>query len=180
MLQNYLPEILLEIKDVLDAVDELKMETLERAVMKERRIFVDGEGRSRYVGQCFAMRLMHLGLQSYVIGDTNTPAFAEGDLLVSISGSGKTETVVLNAGKAKKKGAEVIGITTNSASPLAELSDAVIKLNATTRGDVENRKSIQLLGSLFDQSVHILLDNVCLAVSREEGISNEQATKNHV
>ena len=44
MLQNYLPEILQEIKGVLDAVDEQEMETLERSVMKERRIFVDGEG----------------------------------------------------------------------------------------------------------------------------------------
>lgn len=179
-MKNYLPEILEEIKGVLEAADDSELEALGRAVMEAKRIFVDGEGRSKYAGQCFAMRLMHLGFSSYVIGDTNTPAFAKGDLLVGISGSGKTETVVLNAEKARKKGVRVAGITTDSQSPLAKTSDFLVRLNATTRGVTENRKSIQLLGSLFDQSVHILLDNVCLAVSREEGISNEQATKNHV
>ena len=179
-MKNYLSEIVEEVRGVLAQVNEEQLEQLERAVMSHRRVFVDGEGRARYVGQCFAMRLMHIGLNSYVIGDTNTPGFAEGDLLIAISGSGKTETVVLNAGKAKKKGVEVVSITTDTASPLAEVSDGLVVLHATTRGELENRKSIQLLGSLFDQSVHLMLDNVCLVVSKEKGISNEEATKNHV
>ncbi|NLO77568.1 MAG: 6-phospho-3-hexuloisomerase, partial [Methanomicrobiales archaeon] len=38
------------------------------------RIYVMGAGRSGLVAKGFAMRLMHLGMHSYVVGETITPA----------------------------------------------------------------------------------------------------------
>lgn len=40
--------------------------------------------------------------------------------------------------------------------------------------------SIQLLSSLFDQSVHIVLDELCLKLSRRDDVSDEMAAGNHV
>jgi 6-phospho-3-hexuloisomerase len=48
-----------------------------------------------------AMRFMHLGYTVF-IGETNTPAILEGDLLVA-SGSGTTSSVVSSAEKAKSQ-----------------------------------------------------------------------------
>ncbi|MCI1136549.1 6-phospho-3-hexuloisomerase [Enterococcus gallinarum] len=178
--QNHLPTIIEELNEVMKQVDLEELKKLETAVINSNRIFVDGEGRSGFVGQCFAMRLMHLGFTSYVIGETVTPSYGDNDLLVCISGSGETDSVILNANKATKAGVKVISVTTNSDSSLGKLSESVVRLNATTRGDIEGRKSIQLLRFLFDQSVHIIFDNVCLLISEDEGISNEKATNNHV
>lgn len=169
-----------EVRDVLKGVNLEELENFINMIHKDSRIFVDGEGRSGFAGKGFAMRLMHLGYEVYVMGETNTPSFQESDVFVSISGSGNTGSVRLNAEKAKKTGAKVVTITNNRKSSLGELSDQVIKLNATVRGDTENRKSIQLLGSLFDQSAHLLLDSVCLSLSKRDDISNEEATGQHV
>lgn len=177
---HYLDAILKELKVVLDNINTKELDALIEIIHKDRRIFVDGEGRSGFAGKGFAMRLMHIGYESYVIGETNTPSFQAGDILICISGSGNTGTVCLNAEKAKQKDVIVVGITTNNDSKLGEIANHTITVKATVRGDMENRQSIQLLGSLFDQSVHLILDSVCLTISKRDHISNEAATSNHV
>lgn len=169
-----------EVKDVLKSINLEELENTINMIQKDVRIFVDGEGRSGFAGKGFAMRLMHLGYEVYVMGETNTPSFQEKDVFVCISGSGNTGSVRLNAEKAKNTGVKVVTITNNRDSSLGEISDQVIQLNATVRGDTQNRKSIQLLGSLFDQSAHLLLDSVCLSLSKRDDISNEEATGKHV
>jgi len=37
-----------------------------------------GVGRSGLIGRAFAMRLMHLGFEVYVLGETITPAVEKG------------------------------------------------------------------------------------------------------
>lgn len=177
---NYLLDIVDEVKGVLEKVNPKQVDAVIDLLEKDRRIFVDGEGRSGFVGKCFAMRLMHLGYEVYVMGETNTPSFEKNDIFLCVSGSGTTGSVLLNANKAKEKEGIVITVTNNAYSTLGEMSQSVITLEATVRGNQENRTSIQLLGSLFDQSVHLLLDNICLILSKREGISNETATKKHV
>lgn len=179
-MQDYLMDIVSEVKDVLEKVNRQEVEAVSRLIQKNHRIFVDGEGRSGYVGKCFAMRLMHLGFDVRVMGESTTPSFSAGDVFVGVSGSGNSGSIVLNAQKAKKSDVKIVTITNNRASKLGELSDQVIELEATVRGDTENRTSIQLLGSLFDQSVHLLLDNICLIVSERDHITNEAATQKHV
>ncbi|MGP6139117.1 6-phospho-3-hexuloisomerase [Jeotgalibaca sp. A127] len=179
-MSDYLMQIVEEVGTVLEKVDRVSIEKTVDLIQKDGRIFVDGEGRSGYVGKCFAMRLMHLGFEVYVMGETNTPSFRDGDVLFCISGSGNTGSVLLNAEKAQKVGAEIVTVTNNEQSSLGMVADHIIKLDATVRGDQENRKSIQLLGSLFDQAVHLLLDNICLLVSERDRISNEAATQLHV
>ena len=54
-------------------------------ILNARRIYVMGAGRSGLVAKGFAMRLMHLGFQSYVVGETITPALQKGDVIVIFS-----------------------------------------------------------------------------------------------
>lgn len=175
-----LTTVLAEIQGVAEKVDRDQLGGLVDRLLAARRVFVAGEGRSGLMGKAFAMRLMHLGLTVYAMGETITPAVAKGDLVVAISGSGTTSGTVRAAEGAVKAGAVVHAVTTDSASPLASLADAVLVLPAATK----YRKSgeaptIQPLSSLFDQLTHIALDVVCLDVARRGSIDNETARRSH-
>ena len=121
---------------------------------------MDGEGRSGFVARCFAMRLMHIGYKPYVMGETITPALTRSNIS-SISGSGTTKNTLSNAKAAKKLGLKIIAVTSKEESELGALADCVIKVPGRIKGD-KKTASIQLLSSLFDQSVHIVLDELCL------------------
>jgi D-arabinose 5-phosphate isomerase GutQ len=40
------------------------------------------------VGKAFAMHLMYIGIDVYIMGETITPAIGEGDIVIIISSSG--------------------------------------------------------------------------------------------
>ncbi|WP_297424079.1 6-phospho-3-hexuloisomerase [Clostridium sp.] len=172
-------QILEEIKDVIAKVDEEEIKKIVVIFKKEMRIFVDGEGRSGFQAKGFAMRLMHIGYNSYVMGETITPALKKGDIYVAISGSGKTQNTLSNAKAAKDLGLTIIGVTSKKDSPLAEVSDLVLEVPGKIKND-NGVASIQLLSSLFDQSVHIVLDDLCLLISKKDNLSDSEAAKNHI
>jgi len=169
-----------EIISVLSKVDNKQLELVVNCISKDTRIFVDGEGRSGLMGKGFAMRLMHLGYSVYSVGETITPAVLKNNIYFSISGSGESGNVVLNTKKAKEKGCNIIAVTSKAESSIGSLADILIIVPGTTKGDSgEQRKSVQLLSSLFDQSIHIVLDALCLMLSKKDNVSNNEATAKH-
>ena len=80
-------EIMNEICEVMDKFDEDTLDQAMTLLSKDKKIFVDGEGRSGFVGRCFAMRLMHIGYQPYVMGETITPALRENEVYQEICAS---------------------------------------------------------------------------------------------
>ena len=119
-----------------------------------------GAGRSGFQVKGFAMRLMHMGKHSYVVGETCTPNIKEDGLLVICSGSGETKSLVNHASKAKEVGAKIALITINPESSIAKMADVVIEISAPSpksakEGDI---KSIQPMGSLFEQSEGLFMD----------------------
>lgn len=167
-----------EIDEVLDLVDESQIDDVETLITKDKRIFVLGAGRSGLMARAFAMRLMHIGYHPYVIGETITPSIQKGDVLVAVSGSGNTQSILELAEKAKNNGVTLIGVTSNKSSKLGKIADKLIVVpGATKAGD--GVKSIQLLSTLFDQTVHITLDVLCLKLSRRDHTSNQQAAAEH-
>ncbi|MNB72893.1 3-hexulose-6-phosphate isomerase [compost metagenome] len=177
---NKLMTILSEAGDVLSRIDESNINDTAALLAGAPRIFVAGEGRSGLMAKSFAMRLMHLGATSYVIGETITPSIAAGDYLVAVSGSGTTHGVVWTAEKARELGASVIALTTDAESPLARSAARVIAIPAATKHRREGESaSVQPLGSLFDQCVHLVLDAVCLCYAESRGVDNAAAFKQH-
>lgn len=176
-----LSQIMKEVGDVLDSFDETLVSRMGRILDRHQgRVFVVGEGRSGLMGKAFAMRLMHLGAAVYVVGETITPSIQPDDLVVAISGSGTTSSVVEKVVKARQLKCFVIGLTTNPASMLAEGSDLVVHVAAATKHrQKDEAKSVQPLGSLFDQAVHLILDAVCLEVANRREETNESAGKRH-
>ncbi|ULO07300.1 6-phospho-3-hexuloisomerase [Paenibacillus sp. 19GGS1-52] len=175
-----LKEILSEISEVLGRFEESAAEETAFQLLGDKRIFVIGEGRSGLMAKSFAMRMMHLGATVYVIGETITPSLSGNDILVAVSGSGTTQSVVWTAQKAQEIGAFIIALTTNRESPLGKCASRLILIPAATKHRREGEQpSIQPLGSLFDQCVHLVLDSVCLSFAKLSQIDNAMALKQH-
>ena len=139
--------ILKEIEGVLSRVDENRFSDAMASFSSGRRVFVDGEGRSGFSARGFAMRLMHLGYQVYFVGETITPAMKKGDLLVAVSGSGKSLNILNDAKKAKALGAEVLAVTSKADTLLAQIADKVLVIPGTVKGRFERRPR---LGPAFE------------------------------
>ncbi|MDO4679720.1 MAG: 6-phospho-3-hexuloisomerase [Aerococcus sp.] len=175
---SLIDEVVKEINTVMGMVNTEELSEAEALIQKDKRIFVLGAGRSGLMAKSFAMRLMHIGYTVYVIGETISPSIQSGDVLVSVSGSGKTGSVLEPTEKAKQAGVKVIAVTSNAHSPLAEVGDATIVVPGATKGG-DGVQSIQLLSTLFDQSVHITLDVLCLMLSQRDHVSNASAKAEH-
>lgn len=172
-----LDQIVAEITGVIAKMDEGDIERAMPLIGKTGRVYATGEGRSGFQARSFAMRMMHIGYASYMMGETICPSMHEGDVLLAISGSGTTRRTVEDGEVAKKLGVKVIAVTSKPESPLAAAADAVIVVPGRVKGEAGG--SIQLLSSLFDQSVHIALDALCLMLSRRDNVSDADANANH-
>lgn len=170
-----------ELSRTLTEIKEEQVEAMMGEVCQAKKIYVMGAGRSMLMLRCFAMRLMHLGFESYVVGDTTTPAFEKGDLLICGSGSGETQGVVNVARKAKELGGRIATITIQADSSLGKLSDAVIEVPAYTdkRACDREEKPVLLGGSLFEQSILVLSDAMVLPLARKAGIPTDRAFSRH-
>lgn len=89
-IQDSLTRIVNEIEGAAALPDAPALAAAVELTANARRVFVHGAGRSGLALQMTAMRLMHVGLQVHVVGETTTPAIGEGDLLLTASGSGTT------------------------------------------------------------------------------------------
>lgn len=171
--------IMEEINKVMKLVDEKDLDDALPLFQKDKRIFVIGAGRSGFQAKGFAMRLMHIGYTDYVMGETITPSIQKGDTWVAISGSGTTKGIVADTEAAKKLGLDIVALTSDKESLLAKLADKVIIVPGATKTGA-GIKSVQLLSSLFDQTVHITLDALTLKLAERDQTSNEDALHEHV
>lgn len=154
------------------------------------RVYLIGAGRSGLVAKAFAMRLVHLGVKTFVVGETVTPAIREGDGFIAVSGSGKTTTVVDVTRLAKSRGARVLGVTADRESPLASLADFVLwvpsslpqipgGLEAFECREVAGTPMRFPLGSLFEVATLVVFET-CVALLMEKlGVSEAQMKAAH-
>lgn len=150
-------------------------------------IFIMGSGRSGLVGNFFGMRLTHLGKNSYIVGETNTPAIKENDLLVVISGSGNTSTVVNAAKKAQEYGAVVLSVTANPRSSIFEIADHKITIDSRKRDkrvdspDLD-KKSLRKtpMGTSFELGALMYLETLVNELMKVCNITENKMKERHV
>src|SRR6056297_2409464 len=145
-----------EIDNVLDKIDKKQTEKLINKIMKSKRIFLTGSGRSGLIAEAFAMRLVQLGFESYIIGESTTPNITKKDLVIAVSGSGKTKMTLAAVNSVRKNhnnNVKICTITADKNSPIAKKSDLVVEINAKTKSN--QRKSLEPLGRLLEQSAFI-------------------------
>ncbi len=168
---------------------EKLIELLVEAYKSRRKVLVMGAGRSGLVGRAFAMRLKHLGFDVYVLGDTIVSPVKQGDVVIAISGSGRTALIVTAAEAAKSVGAKVVAITTFVDSPLARVADIVVEVPGRTKvSRVEDYFARQVLGlheplaplgTLFEDTTMVFLDAVVAELMHRLGKSEEDLRRSH-
>ncbi len=151
---------------------------LIQKIQQHKRIFVYGTGRSGLMLKAFAMRLMQLGLNSFVVGETTTPSVQKGDLLILASASGETESVNIMAKSALNQGIDLAIICASDTSTLAKLQSPNILLQSGTKFN-QSQVSQQPLGSLFEQMLLIIFDTIILVMGREQNESNNDMAQRH-
>lgn len=147
-----------KVKDILKEIPKKDITQLKKFFFDANRIFVYGAGRSGLVAKAFAIRLVHLGFQTFVIGETIGAPVRKDDLVFLVSGSGETIPAVMTAEIARTIGAKVIVITGSTNARITKFADLVISLSATCQ-DTE-KKQLAPLGTLFEASAWILLDSI--------------------
>ena len=162
-------------------IDPHQVGELIGAIEEADKIFVMGAGRSGFVAKAFAMRLMHLGYNVYVVGETVTPRISKNDVLISISGSGETTSVVNISRKAKELiGSKLVAITQNKSSTLAGISDVVVVLKAKNKNQKdENLSNIAPLGTLFELTALIFLDGLVAELMGLKSLTERDLEKRH-
>lgn len=170
--------IVWELERSADSLSETDIDSLIQKIHSHKRIFVYGTGRSGLMLKAFAMRLMQMGLTSYVVGETTTPSVEKGDLLVVASASGETGSVCMTAKSALKQGAGLAIITSAPESTLGKLQKPDVVIEAATKFST-SEASVQPLGSLFEQMLLVIFDAISLQMSRETQGGNDEMARRH-
>lgn len=150
---------------------EAEAEALVDLISQANRVFVAGAGRSGLMGRAFAMRLMHAGINAYVVGETTTPAIGKGDVLIIGTGSGETRSLIPMAQKAKSLEATVVAVTIASESTIGSLADVRVRLPGLAKDqNGGSDRTIQPMASLFEQTLFIFYDAVILRLMDKGGL----------
>ena len=170
-MKDSISAILENIENAVEYLDEKTVDEFENVIIGSKNVFVTGAGRSGLAAKAFAMRLMHLGISAYVVGETISPAIYEDDCIIAISGSGETNTIVSAANIAKSRGAKVLAVTSYPESSLGQLADGYLFVKGRTKQEVDdenymkrqihgNYTSLTPLGTAFELTTLVFLDAV--------------------
>lgn len=162
------------------SMDHHQMEDFFHEILSAKRVFVAGAGRSGLIAKAFGLRLMHLGLNTYVVGETITPAFLPGDTLVMFSGSGETHSMVSMCGTAHELGGRICLVTASPDSRMSRMADCVVNLGDLTGYYAKDKNSFEIrqltgtyrsvtsafapLGTLFETLALVFSDAVISAL----------------
>ena len=177
---QYLSEIVKELQNAVAQISTEESEKLVDGILKAKKVFVTGAGRSGFMGKSFAMRMMHMGIDAYVIGETVTPNFEKDDILIIGSGSGETKSLISIAEKAKTIGGTIVAVTLFPESTIGNLSDFTVKLAGSPKDQSgENRETVQPMGSLFEQSLLLFYDGIILSFMDKKGMDSQKMYGRH-
>jgi 6-phospho-3-hexuloisomerase len=177
--ENY-KKILTEIDSVLSKTDESEIEKLINELVNAKTIVVVGAGRVGMAAKGFAMRLGHLGMKAFMIGDTTVPAIGQGDLLLACSGSGETQTIYDLVKIARDNGSRVALVSGNKNSRMAALSDIIVEVKAPSKTKaIDGFSSIQPMTTLNEQCLGIFFDSVVLLLMEKMSENHDTMWKRH-
>lgn len=175
-----LQEIIDEISAAAARIDDAQVDAVVAEILRARRVFVAGAGRSGLCMRAFVNRLMHLGFDAHFAGDVTAPPAGAGDLLLIGSGSGRTAGMALLAEKAAALGVRLCAITLAPESPVgARCAAKIIVPGAALLAAESDETSAQPMGSLFEQLCFLTCDAMVLRLMQETGQSSGDLAGRH-
>lgn len=177
---EFLQEIMKELNHSLDLIADEEAEKLVDEILNANKVFVSGAGRSGFMAKSFVMRMMHMGIDAYVLGETVTPNFEKGDILIIGSGSGETKGLVTIAEKAQNIGGKIAAVTLVPDSTIGKLANFTIKLPGATKDRTDrDYHTIQPMGSLFEQTLLLFYDAIILRFMEKKGLDTNKMYGKH-
>jgi 6-phospho-3-hexuloisomerase len=153
--------------------------TVVDAILEADTVFTAGAGRSLLMLKAFTMRLVHLGMSAYAVGDTSTPAIGPTDLLIAGSGSGVTRTTLAIVEAGRERGAKVCTITANPEGPIPQASDMLVEIPwPLTKIDTVH-DSPQPPGSLFEQCMFVTCEDIIIQLMSRLGTTAREMRERH-
>jgi 6-phospho-3-hexuloisomerase len=137
------------IRKTVSLLDRAQISAFFQRMLAANRVYVAGAGRSGLIARAFAMRLLHLGFDVYVVGETVTPALKPGDTMVVFSGSGETHSMATFCKTVRELGGFICLITASPDSTMSRIADCVVNLGDLTgyyRGDMSSFEVRQMTG----------------------------------
>lgn len=178
--KDHLTTVIEELQETTSQINQDEADTLVSEIMNADKVFVAGAGRSGLMGKSFVMRLMHMGIEAYAVGETVTGTFEENDLLIIGTGSGETKTLVPIAEKAKDIGGKVAAVTISPDSTIGKLADFVVQMPGVTKDQSEGTvQSAQPMGSLFEQTMLLFYDAVILSYMEKKNLDSDKMYGKH-
>src|SRR5580700_11760299 len=151
-----------DLENVFERVDPTQLELLARELVAARRIVFYGAGREGLIMAAIAMRLMHAGFQSYVVGEMVTPPVGQGDVFLASAGPGHFPTIETLLKVAREAGSRTVAVTAQPARAAQMPVDVVIHLPAQTMVDVTAGLSVLTMGTHYEAALLLLGDLLIL------------------
>ncbi len=169
-----------EISAVLKTVKQQQVDQFKHEILNANKIVVCGAGRVGYAAKGFGMRLAHLGLNAYSLGDATVPSIAKGDLLIVATGSGETQTIFDLVTIAKRNLSAIVAITGNPASRIGMLADHIVQISAPSKTKaIEGLVSIQPMTTLNEQCLSLFFDAVILQLMDQMNETHDSMWARH-
>lgn len=180
-----------KIQSITASISDEEVDSFTQAILAADRIYVMGAGRSGLVAKAFAMRLMHLGLTAYVVGETITPAIEKNDMFIAFSGSGNTKSIADVALTAKGIGSTIGLITSNKDSTIGQIADTIVVIesqrDAVTdesheyeiRQMMGEHRSFAPLGTIFETTSMVFSDALVSHLMEITHTSEGELKKRH-
>lgn len=155
-------------------------------LIKKRKFFLLASGRSAFILQCFATRLVHLGADVYMVTNLGSiPALSNNDILIVLSGSGTTSIVVSllknYVNTAKPYG--IVSITSHPETIIGRVGDITIKLKGRSKRDkVDLHDDTAILtpeGTMFEIAAFVYLDAIIAELAIKMGKTNADMLRKH-
>lgn len=179
-IKEHLDTILSEIRTVLSKVDEKQVDMFVKYILSARRIVASGAGRVGMAVKGFVMRLKHMGLDAYILGDANVPSIKPQDLFLVCSGSGETQTIYELTLIAQKNQTPIALVTGNPESRMGKIANTIVEIKAPSKvKKVDNFVSIQPMTTLNEQSLAIFFDAIVLKLMDELNETHETMWERH-
>lgn len=179
-IESHVNSILAEVRSVLSKVDQKQVDRLVRDILSAKKIIAAGAGRVGLAVKGFVMRLKHLGLDAYVLGDMNVPALKQEDLFLVCSGSGETQTIYELVSIAHRNQSRIALVTGNPESRMGKLASSIVELKAPSKTKpIDGLVSIQPMTTLNEQSIALFFDAVVLRLMKELGETHDTMWARH-
>ena len=153
-----------DLETVFEQISPSQLDLLSRELLAARQIVCYGVGREGLMIEAIAMRLMHAGFSSYVVGEMVTPPVRPGDVFLASAGPGHFPTVKTLLQVARRAGGRTVVITAQPARAAQMPADVLIQLPAQTMVDVEagTPSSVLTMGTPYEASLLLFGDLLVL------------------